>query len=56
MRLNCGYCADISVDQIVIVELKSVERILPAHEAQTMTHLQLSGCKVGMLMNFTLSC
>ncbi len=35
-----------------IIELKSVERILPVHEAQTLTYLRLSGCKVGLLMNF----
>ena len=52
MRLNCAYYADIIVDQSVILELKSVERILPVHEAQTLTYLRLSGCKVGLLMNF----
>ena len=51
MRLNCAYYADIIVAQSVILELKSVERILPVHEAQTLTYLRLSGCKVG-LMNF----
>ncbi|HME27803.1 MAG TPA: GxxExxY protein [Acetobacteraceae bacterium] len=52
MRLNIAYYADIIVQQTVIVELKSVERILPVHEAQTLTYLRLSGCKVGLLMNF----
>lgn len=52
VRLTCGYYADIIVEQTVIVELKSVERILPVHEAQTLTYLRLSGCKVGLLMNF----
>ena len=52
VRLNCAYYADIIAEHSVIVELKSVERILPVHEAQTLTYLRLSGCKVGLLMNF----
>src|SRR5271157_9077 len=52
LRLNGGYSADIIVERTVLLELKSVERILPVHEAQTLTYLRLSGCKVGLLMNF----
>ena len=52
VNLTCGYYADIIVDQSVIVELKSVERILPVHEAQMLTYLRLSGCRFGLLMNF----
>jgi GxxExxY protein len=52
MRLNCAYYADIIVEQSVILELKSVERILPVHEAQTLTCQRLSGCRIGLLMNF----
>jgi GxxExxY protein len=52
VRLNCAYYVDIIVEQSVILELKSVERILPVHEAQTLTYLRLSGCNVGLLMNF----
>ncbi len=52
VRLNRGYRADIIVEQEAILELKCVERILPLHEAQTLTYLRLSGCKVGLLMNF----
>ena len=52
IRLNQGYFADIIVAQTVLLELKSVERILPVHEAQTRTYVRLSGCKVGLLMNF----
>ena len=40
------------VEQEVIVEVKSVDRLLPVHEAQLLTYLRLSGCKVGLLMNF----
>ena len=52
MRLNCAFYADIIVEQSVVLELKSVERILPVHEAQTLTYLRLSGCRIGLLMNF----
>jgi GxxExxY protein len=52
MRIDNGYRADIIVDRTVLLELRSVERILPVHEAQTLTYLRLSGCTVGLLMNF----
>ena len=52
VRLNGAYCADIIVEQSVILELKTVERTLPVHEAQTSTYLRLSGCRIGLLMNF----
>ena len=50
--LDCGYVADIIVDNQVILELKSVERILPLHEAQLLTYLRLSSCHIGLLINF----
>ena len=52
LRLDRGYQADIIVEQTVLLELKSVERILPIHEAQARTYLKLSGCRIGLLMNF----
>jgi len=52
VRLPCAYYADIIVEQTVMIELKSVERILPVHAAQTLTYLRLSNCEVGLLMNF----
>lgn len=51
-RLNQAYFADIIVAHTVLLELKSVERILPVHEAQTRTYLRLSGCQLALLMNF----
>jgi GxxExxY protein len=50
--LDCGYRADLIVKNEVIVELKSVERILPLHEAQLLTYLRLSRCKIALLLNF----
>lgn len=51
-QLDCGYRIDILVDNKIILEIKSVETLLPIHEAQLMTYLKLSGCKLGLLMNF----
>ena len=55
LQLDCGYKIDVIVNDEVIVELKSVEKILPVHEAQLLTYLKLSGKKVGLLINFNSS-
>jgi GxxExxY protein len=52
VRLDCGYRMDIVVQDQVIVELKTVERLLPIHEAQMLTYLKLSGIRIGLLLNF----
>jgi len=50
--LDCGYVCDIIVDDQVILELKSVEHTLALHEAQLLTYLRLSPCRIGLLINF----
>jgi GxxExxY protein len=50
--IDWGYTADIIVDGQVILELKAVERTLPLHEAQLLTYLRLSPCRIGLLINF----
>ncbi len=52
VNLNCGYRLDLVVEQKLIVELKTVESLLPIHEAQLLTYLKLSGLTLGMLINF----
>ncbi len=52
VRLECGYRMDFLIDGQVVVELKSVEAIAPVHEAIMLTYLRLSGCKLGLLINF----
>jgi GxxExxY protein len=52
LKLDCGYRLDLLVEDSVIVELKSVDHLLPIHSAQLLTYLKLSGRKVGLLMNF----
>jgi len=51
VRVDCGYRVDLVVEG-VMVELKSVERLEPIHEAQLLSYLRLSGYKVGLLINF----
>jgi GxxExxY protein len=50
--LDQGFRADIIVEQPVILEIKAVEQIVPLHASQMLTYLRLSGCRIGLLMNF----
>ncbi|NQE04508.1 hypothetical protein C5S32_01440 [ANME-1 cluster archaeon GoMg1] len=52
VKLDCGYRLDILVEEAVIVEVKAVDRLAPIHKAQLLSYLRLSGCKVGLLINF----
>ena len=52
IKLDCDYRLDVVVENAIILELKSVEKLLPIHEAQLLTYLRLSGKKVGLPMNF----
>lgn len=51
-KLSAGYRMDIVVDGLLILELKSIEKILPIHEAQLLTYLRLSKIWLGLLINF----
>jgi len=52
VTLDCGYRLDLLVEQVVIIEIKSVQKILPIHEAQLLTYLRLSSRPVGLILNF----
>jgi GxxExxY protein len=52
VRLDCGYRIDLVVKEELIIEIKTVEKLLPVHEAQLLTYLKLSGIKKGLLFNF----
>ncbi len=52
LRFEEGFRADLIVEGKVIVELKSVEQIHPAHKKQVLTYLKLTGLKLGYLLNF----
>ena len=54
VKLDCGYRLDLLVEEAVIVEVKAVERLMPIHQAQLLSYLKLSGCKVGLLINFNI--
>jgi GxxExxY protein len=54
-KLDIGYRIDLLVNDEVIVELKTVESILPIHEAQTLTYMKLGGWKVGLILNFNVT-
>ncbi len=51
-RVDLAFRADLIVANELIVEIKSVEALAPVHEAQLLTYLRLSGCRVGLLLNF----
>jgi len=52
IRLDCGYRVDVLVEDMLIVELKSVDQIKGIHEAQLLTYMKLANLKTGLLINF----
>jgi len=52
LKLECGYRLDLLVAGRVVVELKAIEALAPVHEAVMLTYLRLSGCRLGLLINF----
>jgi GxxExxY protein len=52
VKLDCGYRMDLVVEGQVVVELKAVENLAKIHEAIVLTYLRLSGCRIGLLINF----
>ena len=51
-KLDCGYRLDLVVENAIILELKSCEKIEPIHKAQLLTYLKLSGLHLGLVLNF----
>jgi GxxExxY protein len=52
VKIDVGYRIDLMVEDLIVIEVKSVETLLPVHEAQVITYLKLSGKCLGFLMNF----
>jgi GxxExxY protein len=52
LQISCGYRADIIVADQVILEIKSVDRLLPIHESQLLTYLRIGKHRIGLLINF----
>lgn len=54
-KLDVGYRMDLLVNKEVVVELKTVDSILPIHKAQTLTYMRLGGWQVGLILNFNVT-
>ena len=52
VKLDCGFRADIVVDNTILVEIKAIESLAAIHDAQLLSYLKLGGCKIGLLINF----
>lgn len=52
VKLDCGYKMDLVVEDVIIIEIKAVERIIPIHEAQLLSYLKMRNKKVGLIINF----
>ena|SRR6056297_1153971 len=55
IRLDCGYRLDVLVENTLIVELKSVEKLSGLHQAQLLTYMKLAEVKIGLLINFNVT-
>ncbi len=55
VKLDAGYRVDLLVERSVIIEVKSVDSLVDVHFAQILTYLKLSGCRLGLLINFNVS-
>jgi GxxExxY protein len=51
-ELGACYRVDLIVENLVVVEVKAVETVLPVHKAQVLTYLKLTACPLGLLINF----
>jgi len=52
IEINCAYRIDLLIENMLIVELKAVEKVLPIHQAQLMTYMKLANIPTGLLINF----
>ena len=52
IQIDVGYRMDLLVDELVVVELKAVDRLLPIHKAQLLSYLKLADLRLGLLINF----
>lgn len=55
IKLDCGYRIDILVENIALIELKTVEALNPVHEAQILTYMKFSQKRIGLLINFNVT-
>ena len=55
LKIDAAFRVDLRVERRVLVEIKSIETVLPVHHAQLLSYLQLSGVRVGLLLNFNVA-
>jgi GxxExxY protein len=55
LKLDCGYRMDLVVENLVVVEIKAIDELLPIHSAQVLTYLRSSGKRIGLLLNFNVT-
>jgi GxxExxY protein len=55
VKMPIGYRIDLFVDNKIVVEIKAIEAFTDVHMAQVLTYLKLSGCKIGLLLNFNVA-
>ena len=55
VKLDCGYRLDLVVEDVLILEIKCLEHVLPVHEAQVLTYLKMTDKHVGLILNFNVS-
>ena len=54
-QLDCVYRMDLVVERYLVIEIKTVEQLLPIHQAQLLTYLKLSNLRFGLLLNFNVA-
>ena len=52
ITIDAGYRLDLRISRLVIVEVKAIEVVLPIHKAQLLCYMRLSGCRMGLIINF----
>ena len=52
IKMDCGYRVDLIVEKQLLIELKTVSKLLPVHQAQLLTYMKLTGISKGLLLNF----
>ena len=55
IKIDAGYRIDMIVEGLVLIENKTVEKLMPIHEAQLLTYLKLKDCKIGFLLNWNVT-
>ena len=55
VKLDCGYRIDLLVESMVVMELKSVDALIPVHEAQILTYMKFAEKSIGLLINFNVT-